>query len=269
MPSINDRRIKLIGPFPVWEATEKVHAHAIYLKNKVRVYIPDDPYDKLLPGMEAENKKERTKPGSGKNHVESLIRAIRNAQTNLYNIVEYNDFELFTTFTFKKYRHDQDKCCRTMRDWIKNQKRRVGSFEHLIIPEFHADKQALHFHGLLQGYSGELIDSGKKTKRGQNIYNIKGYRSGFTTAVKINPEEYERVARYVTKYMTKDMPERFGQHRYWRSSGMKSPPEQDNPPDWYLRKKPFNSYRNDYGSILEFTYEELRGELDKDIHEAR
>jgi hypothetical protein len=97
MPSINDRRNKLIGPFPEWEATEKVHAHATFLKRKVRVYIPDNPYDKLQPGMEVENKKEKVKPGSGANHAESLLRAIRNAQTNLYNIVEYNDFDLFNT----------------------------------------------------------------------------------------------------------------------------------------------------------------------------
>jgi hypothetical protein len=52
MPSINDRRNKLIGPFPEWEATEKVHAHATFLKRKVRVYIPDETWLRSKPCRE-------------------------------------------------------------------------------------------------------------------------------------------------------------------------------------------------------------------------
>lgn len=151
---------------------------------------------------------------------DSLARSIRRSRQLITDVVLCNDFELFCTFTFKEDRQNIEKCKSKMKQWLKNQKQKYGTFSYIIVPEFHKDKKSLHFHALFQGYKGKLTDSGIIVN-GRNSYNINSYRSGFTSAVYIDNKA--KVSNYVRKYITKDMPTFSGKKRFWLSTGLKRP----------------------------------------------
>lgn len=149
-----------------------------------------------------------------------LERSIRRSKQLISDIVLCNEFELFTTFTFSKDRQDIELCKSKMSTWLKNQKRLHGKFNYLIVPEFHKDLKSIHFHALISDYRGKLVDSGK-TINGRTNFNISSYRSGFSTAVKI--DNTDKVSSYVKKYITKDMPTFSNKKRFWLSTGLKRP----------------------------------------------
>ena len=157
-----------------------------------------------------------------------------------------NDFTLFITFTFDpkktKDRYSPRVVKRQMRNWLKNQQRRYGKFSYLIVPERHKDG-ALHFHALFAGYTGKLVDSGKK-RHGKTSYNLTGYTLGHTQASII--DDSQKAMNYLRKYITKDMPLFPGKHRYWASKGLRRPQVIDNPPPWDSNKTPLRAYENEY-----------------------
>lgn len=185
--------------------------------------------------------------------------SLRRAKTILIDLTLTNHFDLFATFTFAKDRQDVDAKKRQMAYWLNNQRILHGKFLYLVVPEFHKDKKALHFHGLFSGYNGNLVDSGH-VQKGRVIYNILSYRAGFTTAVKI--DDLEKVSSYVTKYITKDMPRFRNKQRYWRSNGLKLPLKIINP---RLSESDIARFKSIYSNKHQEIYE-MRGELsDNDI----
>jgi hypothetical protein len=221
-------------------ASYDVYAQKTTYRTFVKIYIPHAPIKKLLPGMEV-----KIKPLLKNTGIENdLERSIRRAQKTIRDYCLYNDFDLFSTFTFKSDRQNVEGCKTKMQNWVKNQKRRTSKFEHLIIPEFHKDGESIHFHALFNGYDGGLTDSGI-IYNGRKVYNFKSYTLGHTVAVKIdNPE---KVSSYIRKYITKDTPQLFGKNRYWPSLGLKLPPTEDNPKDLLSFKNPTRTYVKDYG----------------------
>lgn len=174
---------------------------------------------------------------------EAIIDSIRRTKTVISDLIICNPFDHFATFTFngtkegqKKYgyaitdRTDVDICKKKMSKWLKNQREMHGKFEYLIIPEFHKDGKAIHFHALLRSYKGNLRDSGKR-KNSRTIFNITSYKLGHSTLVKITQEKNNigKVANYVKKYITKDMPVFENKKRYWCSSGLIRPQKLSNP----------------------------------------
>lgn len=157
----------------------------------------------------------------------SKARSLTRTKQTLTDLVLMNDFDMFATFTFNKNRHDINSCKLTMSNWLKSQQKTHGKFQYLIVPEYHKDK-ALHFHALLQHYTGNLSPainphSNKPlmTKSGLPIYNISSYRSGFSTITKIKNQE--ATSKYIRKYITKDMPEFSSKKRYWSSKNLNKP----------------------------------------------
>jgi len=136
------------------------------------------------------------------------------------DIVLCNDFDMFATFTFKSDRSDVEKSKSKMSKWLENQQTKYGKFQYLIVPEFHKKHGAIHFHALLKNYKGQLSDSGKMQK-GRKVYNIKSYKAGFSTVVKI--DNIDKVSSYVKKYITKDMPMFHGRKRFWCSQKLRRP----------------------------------------------
>ncbi len=203
---------------------------------------------------------------------DSELKSLQRAKTTLIDMTLCNQFDLFTTFTFngneinrKKYgytvtdRADADKCKRKMAYWLNNQRILHGNFKYLIVPEYHKDEKALHFHGLFAGYKGHLKDSGKKQK-GRTIFNIRSYRQGHSTAVQI--DNLEKVSSYISKYLTKDMPKFKNKQRYWCSNGLKRPLKIVNPLLTEQDKLLFSPvYKDKQKEVFE-----LRGQLpDNDI----
>jgi hypothetical protein len=205
----------------------------------------------------------------------------RRAKSKLVDLSLQNDFDLFATFTFNCkacplnrkgegcrnkrkegclcdrdtcYRFNVDLCKKRMGYWLNNQRHIHGAFRYLIAPEFHKDQKAIHFHALFGDYSGHLKDSGKKTKRGQAKHDIISYQLGLSTAIHItdNIEDHKKVANYVTKYVTKDMPRFHGKQRYWCSNGLKMPLKYLNPKLTGEDKAAFTSVsKSDYLEVFE------------------
>lgn len=150
----------------------------------------------------------------------SLARSLRRTKTTISDLVLCNEFDLFVTFTFKSDRFNTGLSKSKLSNWLKSQQKQYGKFTYIVVPEFHKDKKAIHFHGLFKNYAGPLSDSGVKIN-GRKSYNLKSYKSGFNSAVKI--DNVEKVANYVRKYITKDMPQFAGKKRYWHSVGLKMP----------------------------------------------
>lgn len=126
-----------------------------------------------------------------------------------YSYCNEGVFDLFITMTCdgtKVNRYDIDKVYwDKLRHFLDNRVQRKG-LKYIIVPELHKDG-AVHFHGLINSSAVQLKDSGHQIqKRGlsykKHIYNITDWKIGFTTAVRLSGDQ-ENVAKYITKYITK------------------------------------------------------------------
>lgn len=208
----------------------EVFAYAKIYPNMTRLIKFKTPRLVPVAGYELSEKEKQRRAAARRNPKDdamSALDSIRRARTRLRDIVISNDFDLFCTFTFAKDRYNVDHLKKQMSFWLENQQKRKGKFAYLIVPEFHKDGKAIHFHALFKGYKGELKDTGHKTKRGQISYIMPSYTLGYSTAVKI--DNIEAVGSYVRKYITKDMPTFRGKKRYWCSQGLVRPIKVANP----------------------------------------
>lgn len=175
----------------------------------------------------------------------SLQRSVRRTRSTIKDVILSNEFDLWCTFTFDQAivdRYDIARCKQKMSTWLFNQRKHSPDMKYLIVPEFHKkckecvdtkqkqcphnDAQtALHYHALISGYNGKLTLTRLKTSRKQPILKFSGYRSGRSQAVKITQteEDYKKVANYLQKYITKDMPLLDNKRRYWRSNNLNMP----------------------------------------------
>lgn len=184
----------------------------------IRIYIYKTPYAMPEPGKT--RKVKRKKDGIDD---DSIHRSLRRTKSTIADLVICNDFQLFCTFTFdpKKYdRYNLNRCKSVMSMWLHRQRMHSPDLRYLIVPELHKDG-AIHFHALISGFRGRLKDSGKR-QNGRVVYNMTGYRAGFTTAVPIDHNKLA-VSNYIKKYITKDMPLLYGRKRYWISQNLIRP----------------------------------------------
>jgi hypothetical protein len=184
----------------------------------VKVITYNEPTLQRLPDLEGGEA--TTLTSKSETSEDSLSRSIRRTKTTISDLVLCNKFDMFATFTFKKDRQDVEKCKRKMSDWLHSQQKKHGKFKYLIVPEFHKDGKSIHFHALLKNYKGHLKKTNIKQK-GRTIYNIKSYRSGFTTLVFI--DDHKKVSSYIKKYITKSMPQFTNKQRYWCSTSLNRP----------------------------------------------
>lgn len=155
----------------------------------------------------------------------SIQRSVRRSRCVISDIIACNQFELWTTFTFDRMKHDRydiNHCKTVMQLWLNRQSRRSNDFQYLIVPELHKDG-ALHFHALLNGYKGTLRPTKARTKKNNLVvHKLTGYRAGNAQAVKIDGN-YDAIIGYLNKYIKKDMPLLYNKSRYWCSKGLDRP----------------------------------------------
>lgn len=169
------------------------------------------------------NKNKNKKQQKFKLSDESLQRSVRRSRMAISDYVRCNEFDLFVTFTFdpkKVDRYDLLSTYLKMQRWLGNQGRKYEDFRYIIVPERHIDG-AIHFHALIYGYGGTL----KKTHVIQNnkrVYNITGFRFGFTNAQYLD-EDIAKTTAYLCKYITKDMVLISNRRRYWCSRNLMKP----------------------------------------------
>lgn len=164
--------------------------------------------------------------------LENKFRSIRRTKQTIKDYVLSNEFDMFWTLTYSTNRESDIDCIKRMQNWLKRKREKYGKFSYIIIPERHKNG-CLHFHMLTKGYKGSIVDSGKKNKRGQTVYNADSWSHGFSTVVKIKSdiEDISKVASYVTKYITKQVDDvHFGKNarRYWSSKGLLKPKKINN-----------------------------------------
>lgn len=227
----------------------------------VRIYIPRAPYVKRMEGYEPKAKSQKPKITNDDPYETPAEASLRRTRKAIKDYALCNDFDQFATFTFKADRQNVAGSKSKMANWLKNQRNRNGKFRYLIVAEFHKDGESLHFHALIGGYKGKLRPAinphtGKpiKQKGGKAVYEYPEYKSGFSNVKKLNGnlDTKTKVAYYIQKYITKDMPIFANKNRYWVSKNLNKPVTKENPEQWYRHVPPDRHYMNDYGTFLEF-----------------
>lgn len=206
----------MLKPTPEHQIYQDVSAILKIYPAKYRLYRFDSPIKIRQKGYELRR--------SGTTHTshrgDATDDSRRKGKRTIADLIICNDFDLFLTFTFKKDRQNIDLLRKRFNKWLKNQRDIHGKFQYIVVPEFHKDQKSIHFHALFKHYKGNLTKSGI-TKNNRTIYNVKSYKSGFSTAVKI--DNIQKVSSYMRKYITKEMPTFKNGHRYWCSKGLKRP----------------------------------------------
>lgn len=247
------------------KAEIRVNAVASYYPGFIRVYEPFVPIHKTLADWElSHNPKVNVLSAESKTSIESAEeRSIRRSQKLVSDYLACNRFDYFLTITFGgDHRHDVEHTKKQFINWLQNQRDRNGKFKYVFVPEYHKDG-ALHFHGVMSGYTGRLRRSrNAKTgkllygKRGNPRYDLAEFTLGFTRVEPIGQslEDHSKVDAYIRKYITKEMVNIFGKKRFWTSQKLSKPICEDNP-YWYKDAEPTDIYENDYGKI--YTYRNL------------
>lgn len=151
-------------------------------------------------------------------------RNVSRARTAIFDLVASNTFDYFVTLTIspdsKLNRYDYDNCAKYLSIWLK---RHITTY--ILVPEKHKDG-AYHFHLLAN------IPDSQLTRFNDRVYNIKSYKYGYSTAVKITVNSEQKVANYIKKYITKDLVKTVGtgKKRYWSTRNLKRPTKEYNLP---------------------------------------
>lgn len=184
------------------------------------------------------DKPKTSKPKSA----DSMARedSIRRAKTAVSDIIRMNDFEYFVTLTLSEKEIDRTnpkEITRKLKIALSNLVERY-CLKYVLIPEYHKDGKAVHFHGFISG-DIKTVDSGtvkapnhKKPikietakRKGislencKTVYNLPQWKLGFTTAIPLSRNDRDNTALeiYVTKYITKDLQKIFG--KFYLSGG--------------------------------------------------
>lgn len=244
---------------------QAVYSYATYYPGMVRLFVPNSPRLLLRPEVESYGEPEaRTRNINKEIGPEDFKRSVRQSRKTLRNLLLRNKFDWFVTLTIAEDRYDPEKSVKKVLTWLKNQRARNGLFRYVMVTEQHKDG-ARHFHAVFGDYPGKMVKAiNPKTGKplrvyGRQIYNLKEYKSGFSTAKKIGDkfEDRQKVGAYISKYITKDMTAEFGKKRYWCSRGLIRPITERNP-IWYsvgpmaINIKPDHEYKNEYGKLLTY-----------------
>lgn len=177
-------------------------------------------------GQEREYKLEDRPERTGEEVERKEVDNLKRAKEVVFDLARSNSFEWFITLTFGSGvdRFDYESCCDEIKKYTNYLSKRGCRW--IIVPEQH-ENGAWHFHGLLAGpvkavratnaHTGQLLVD----NHGREVYNLTDYKSGFTTAVKLDGSP--KVATYLTKYYTKDMAIPKGKKRYWASRNLVRP----------------------------------------------
>ena len=221
-------------------------------------------FSRIPEGYELHSKKKtHSTTGSNPNKEDDTDRSIRRTKATLRDYILCNFFDIFVTFTFGESHGNDERNIKQMNNWIKNQLKRVGKFEYIIVMERHKNG-AIHFHALFKNYAGKIVRSyNAKTGRpigipNKPVYEIPGFTLGFTNVRYLEKDSanYGRACSYITKYISKDMPTFPNQNRYWASQKLLRPPKIDNPPLELLEQTPIWQKDTDNAQIFILPYPE-------------
>ena len=151
-----------------------------------------------------------------------IMESYSRSKRNILDLALNNDFQWFVTFSFDRKKIDREDIKLTKKKflyYINNyNKSKNVKLKYIAVPEWHADKKAIHFHCLMSGlcdlkYVG-VTEFGHKDFRSEYCFK----RLGSVTAIRIF--DYQKfIAYYITKYVTKESARIF-RDSYFRSYGL-------------------------------------------------
>ena len=167
--------------------------------------------------------------------------SLRRAKTAVFDISMLNEFTHFVTWTLDPgliNRYDPKEVSKKLKRFLTNMQQRY-CLKYLVVAEHHKDG-AIHMHGLISGNMKyidsctRLIPNHKKPvsiqimKRyglSENsdgvriVYNMPQWSLGYSTAIELTGDT-ERIANYITKYISKDFKKIFGSFYYAGGTGL-------------------------------------------------
>lgn len=203
----------------------------VYANTKEKIYpngerkftVCSKPIFKIDEYMESTDDSEPIpKPKNMSNEVRS--DSVKRAKEKIFDIAMCNTFTHFITWTLDKEqidRYDPAVVSKKLKKYLDNLVQRKN-LRYLVIPEHHKDG-AIHMHGLISG-DLKMVDSKRKTDDGKIIYNMPEWTLGWSTAIELDGEQ-ENIAKYMTKYITKDFRKIFGSFYYAGGHGLIRKPE--------------------------------------------
>lgn len=145
----------------------------------------------------------------------------------IHDIANSNDFNYFITLTFKSDKVDRfsfNETSKKVRKFMNNYKNKIDSeLKYLLVHECHKNG-AYHYHGMLYlSDRTKLVDSTKRDKNDEIIYNWQSWKNGFSTCTEIRNLNATR--NYILKYIEKDIDKDYvkGQRRFYYSQNCFKP----------------------------------------------
>lgn len=151
-------------------------------------------------------------------------RAVRRARRRVFDLIMCNnDLDAFVTFTYSPERvsdkGEYSGCYSFLRAWLSNAVQRRG-LKYVCVPEL-TKRGDVHFHAIANSSALKLAaainpHTGKPLRRkGSQVYNLTDWGAGFSTVQKIRTRRKGddcrlAVAKYMFKYMTKNLGARIG-----------------------------------------------------------
>ena len=155
------------------------------------------------------------------------ICSFRRARVKAYDYMMCNpDMNMFVTLTIdgdQINRESYDDIIKRLNVWLDNRVRRRG-LKYLLVPEFHADGKAVHFHGLMNEAAIDLTATIHR-RCGKVVYNLRDFPYGFTTAIRRGKSDADitRTSRYIWKYITKGGGLKVGGRYYLHGGALVAP----------------------------------------------
>ena len=198
---------------------------------------------------------------------ESIIRTRR----LVFEYAMSNNWQYFCTFTIDKNKYNRynlNEYHKAFSHWLRNYFRRKLGYDvqYILIPEEHEDG-AWHEHGLFTNFPlSELVEFKttdniprklkKRIEDGHKMYNCPAYAKKFGYCTFEPVRNSEACAKYVTKYITKDIVNssiETGHKLYYVSRKLK---KAENIAIGTYNGVPFYDFENEYCRMATFAYSE-------------
>ena len=156
----------------------------------------------------------------------SINNSVSRTRQMVYNYSLSNEWDWFVTLTFDPKnpnvdRYNYDSCVYAMKKFLVSLRRWCPDVCYLFVAEKHKDG-AFHFHGLLGDAFGLSVTSSGVFQNGNEVFNIDGYKYGFSTATRVKSSR--KAGSYLAKYISKDLcAVTKGRKRYWASRNLQLP----------------------------------------------
>lgn len=245
------------GAFLLYNTSEKIYKNGIHKLQR-------NSFDTLI-GRVGNNSHNGT--SSDEDLQRHLQRRLKEKKEKILDLALNNDhWQYFVTLTFddsnftdNKYTHEE--ALSLLSKFINNQKHQNKNMSYLMVAEFHKSGR-LHFHGLFANVPKWNLIPARYPKsnrlikiNGKQIYNLVNYKLGFTTVSEV--ESQERVASYISKYISKELMNLKFKKAFWYSRDLDKPKE-----NYHYYDKPLKEI---YTDNVEYNDNFQRGNLEIEL----